>query len=146
MSWSACLRAAIAMSGIVMWASCRNPEQVGVVTSNVSGAWNYFATTTTSATTLTGTLTISQSGTPGFTGALEATEHTGGQVQRIVGLISGRSIDSARFDFDLVLDAATRRHHVGSVNGDSIAGTWLETTSTGIAGSGTFRGSRSVQP
>ena len=125
--------------------ACKNPAQVAVVGANVDGAWNYFAATTSSPTTLSGTLTISQSGTASFTGALEATEQASGQQQRVIGLVSGRTIDSTRFDFDLVLDAGTRRHHVGSIRGDSITGTWLETTSTGIAGSGTFRGSRSAQ-
>ena len=135
----------MAVVSIGLLTSCKNPAQVGVVAANVGGAWNYFAAATSSPTTLSGTLTISQSGNASFTGALEATEHTSGQVQRVMGLVSGRTIDSTRFDFDLVLDAATRRHHVGSIRGDSITGTWLETTSTGIAGSGTFRGSRSAE-
>ena len=103
--------------------ACKNPAQVAVVGANVGGAWNYFAATTSSPTTLSGTLTISQSGTASFTGALEATEQTGGQVQRVIALVSGRTIDSTRFDFDLVFEAATRRHHVGSIRGDSIIGT-----------------------
>jgi hypothetical protein len=138
------MRAVIGIVSIGVLA-CKNPTQVAVVGAKVGGAWNYFAATTSSPTTLSGTLTISQSGTASFTGALEATEQAGGQVQRVIALVSGRTIDSTRFDFDLVLDAATRRHHVGTIRGDSITGTWLETTSTGIAGSGTFRGSRSAQ-
>jgi hypothetical protein len=145
MSRLAGVRAAIAMAVVGSLTSCKNPAQVVVVAANVGGGWNYFAATTSAPTTLSGTLTISQSGTPSFTGALEGTEYTGGQMRRVIGLVSGRTIDSARFDFDLALDAATRRHHVGSIRGDSISGTWLETTSTGIAASGTFRGSRSTQ-
>jgi hypothetical protein len=139
---AAAVTAVVSLGALV---SCKNPAQIGVTAANVGGAWNYFAATTSSPTTLSGTLTLSQSRNASFIGALEATEQTGGQVQRVIALVSGRTIDSTRFDFDLVLDAAARRHHVGSIKGDSIIGTWLETTSTGIAASGTFRGSRSAQ-
>jgi hypothetical protein len=130
----------------VLALACSNPAQVGTASIDVSGPWSYFATSASSPTTLTGTMTFNQSGMAGFSGALDAEQRTSGQVQHVVGIVSGRTLDSARVDFDLVLELSSRRHHIGKVVGDSITGTWLETTSTGIVASGAFRGRRSAQP
>src|SRR6266567_3727084 len=132
--------AAIAAAPIL---SCQNPSAIGGAMVDVSGAWSYVAAAASSPTTIVGTLTITQSGQASFTGALDANQSDArGQVAHVVGIVSGRALDSTLIDFDIVLDAATRRHHSGRLAGDSVSGTWLEAGDAGILSSGTFRGKR----
>ena len=142
-------RRAAGALGLVVLSSCRAVSDVGPSTLDVSGAWNYIATAASSAVTLSGTMTLSQPAGAGssFTGGLDASQTDArGQVSRVVAIVSGRPIDSSRVEFDLILDASTRRHHSGTVAGDSVSGTWLETADFSIVGSGTFRGKRTRSP
>ena len=135
--------------GLVALASCRAVSDVGASALDLSGAWNYIATASSSAVTLSGTMTLSQTagGGSSFSGGLDASQMDArGQVSRVVAIVSGRAIDSSRVEFDLILDASARRHHSGIVAGDSVSGTWLETTDFSIVGSGTFRGKRTRSP
>ncbi len=60
-----------------------------------------------------------------------------GQGERRTGILSGRFRDSSNVEFDLRLDAESRRH-AGRIAGDSILGSWFQTSGTSTA-RGTFR-------
>lgn len=76
-----------------------------------------------------------------FDGSVDVVETDAiGQGERRTGLLSGRFRDSLTVDFDVRLDAETRRH-VGHVKGDSITGEWLPLNGL-LNGGGTFRMAR----
>lgn len=104
--------------------------------ADVTGSWRYSATQSTANVSLDGTLTIgSQQGTT-VGGQLEAQEtDPSGAVRNRVGPVTGRVVDSTTLDLDVFLEPVSRRH-VGTLRGDSVAGTWAQTS-----GSGTLTGS-----
>ena len=98
---------------------------------------------TAEATVANGTLTLSQDSTVRFTGTLDANEQDSqGQLRRIAGVVSGHTIDESLVEFDMVIDPLTTRRHNGTVNGDSLTGSWVQTSDAGIVASGTFRAHR----
>ena len=96
-------------------------------------------------------------GTASLTGSLSFGEQTGARIQRFDRLrrdgfawsaatscrtICRPNVDSTTVDFEVVLGAVSRRH-VGRVKVDSLTGTWVETSSSGLpTASGTFRSAR----
>jgi hypothetical protein len=108
---------------------------------DVAGAWSYLASSSQNATT-SGTLALAQDRTVQFSGTFDASEQDAGGVHRIVGVVSGRTLDATAVDFDVLLDATRSRHHSGTVRGDSLAGSWVELTDRGVIASGSFRARR----
>lgn len=109
----------------------------------VRGSWSYVSVQSGNAATANGTLQLSQDSTVRFSGTLDANEQdTHGQLRHLAAVISGRTIDQSLVEFDVVIDAATNRHHSGAVRGDSLSGSWVQISDAGIAASGTFRARR----
>lgn len=114
---------------------------------NVAGTWTYTGSRSGPGVATSGTLVLTQDRTVRFNGTLDASEQDiDGAVHRIVGVVSGRTIDVATVDFDVIVDPTLTRHHTGVVRGDSLAGTWVELTDRGVAGSGSFRARRVRAP
>jgi len=125
-------------------ASCGGATDLGSAGVPVVGTWSY----------------VGQQVSPGsanLSGALSFTEQTGARIggtvdfiesdarglqRRLAGPFAGRTADSTTVDFEIVLGAASRRH-VGRVKGDSLTGTWVESSAAGLpTASGTFRSAR----
>lgn len=110
---------------------------------NVDGTWSYVGSRAGQSVATTGTLALTQDKTVRFNGTLDASEQdAAGDIRRIVGIVSGRTIDAATVDFDVVVDPTLTRHHSGAVHGDSLAGAWVELSDRGIIASGSFRARR----
>jgi hypothetical protein len=110
---------------------------------NVSGTWSYVGSRSGQSVASSGALVLSQDRTVQFSGTFDASEQdASGQIQRIVGVVSGRTIDETAVDFDVVIDPTLTRHHAGAVHGDSLTGTWVELSDRGVAASGSFRARR----
>ena len=124
--------------------SClRAPTEAAPAAVIVRGSWSYVSVQSGNVATANGTLQLSQDSTVRFSGTLDANEQdTHGQLHHLAAVISGRTIDQSLVEFDVVLDAATTRHHSGAVKGDSLTGSWVQISDAGIAGSGTFRARR----
>jgi hypothetical protein len=123
--------------------ACGAPTDATLAQVSVRGTWSYVSNESGRATSSTGTLTLSQDSTVRFSGTLDANElDERGQIRRLLAVVSGRTLDATLVDFDVVLDPTETRHHSGSARGDSLTGTWIEVSSTGIAASGTFRAHR----
>jgi hypothetical protein len=129
---------------LALGTSCLSaPTETVAATVIVRGSWSYISVQSGTATTANGTLVLSQDSTTRFTGTLDANEEdTRGQLGHIAAVVSGRTIDQALVEFDLVIDPATTRRHNGVVKGDSLTGSWVQIGDAGIAASGTFRAHR----
>jgi len=125
-------------------ASCLSaPTETAPATVIVRGSWSYASVQSGNATIANGTLVLSQDSTVRFTGTLDANEQDShGQLRRIAGVVSGRTIDESLVEFDMVIDPITTRRHSGAVKGDSLTGSWVEVSDAGIGASGTFRARR----
>lgn len=138
-------RRALGITAIVLFsASCLSaPTETAPATVIVRGAWSYASVQSGTATIANGTLTLSQDSTVRFTGTLDANEQDSyGQLRRIAGVVSGRTIDQSLIEFDMVIDPTTTRRHSGAVKGDSLTGSWVQISDAGIGASGTFRAHR----
>jgi hypothetical protein len=87
---------------------------------------------------LSGTLTISRESGTSFQGRLDLIGQNSqtGQSRLLSGLVSGSVAGANTMDFDA--DLETGRRHVGQIVADTITGTWVESSTSGMA-SGTFR-------
>lgn len=143
-SWTAALVWAICLSQ----ASCIAATADGsVALVNVRGTWSYAAVQAGEPVTTEGTLVLSQDSTVRFSGTLDASERdTRGDVRRVIGVVSGRTVDATVVDFDMVLDPTLSRHHTGEIHGDSLSGTWVELTDRGVVASGTYHARRTRSP
>ena len=133
---------------LLMAASCLSaPTETAPATVIVRGSWSYSSVESANATIANGTLTLSQDSTVRFTGTLDANEQDShGQLRRIAGVVSGRTIDESLVEFDMVIDPLTTRRHSGVVKGDSLIGSWVQVSDAGIGASGTFRAHRVTAP
>jgi hypothetical protein len=112
---------------------------------NLNGTWRYTGSQTGSAPeTLTGTLTISRESGTSFQGTLHVDAVSqSGQTRGLDGLVSGSERGNV-IDFDADLETDPRRH-VGQIVADTITGSWVGTSPTGAATTGTFRVERESQ-
>ena len=131
---------------LLLGVSCLSaPTETAPATIIVRGSWSYASVQSGggSGTIANGTLTLSQDSTVRFTGTLDANEQDSqGQLRRIAGVVSGHTIDESLVEFDMVIDPLTTRRHNGTVKGDSLTGSWVQTSDAGIVASGTFRAHR----
>jgi hypothetical protein len=108
----------------------------------VDGTWSYLATNAAAPLVVSGSLSFAVRSGGSFAGSLEATESGDPSGDhRVVGVVSGRMLDSTRVDFDLTVAGGAQRH-VGTIRGDSLVGTWIETSAAGVTASGAFRARR----
>ena len=131
----------LAFVGLTACAAATDAGKPGVP---VVGTWSYAGQQVSpGSATLTGSLSFTQQSGAQVSGAVDFVEtDSRGQQRRVAGPLAGRTVDSTTVDFELVLGAASRRH-VGRVKGDSLTGTWIESTGDGLpTASGTFRGAR----
>jgi hypothetical protein len=133
-----------ALITLVLAASCSSPTAPAGSSARVEGSWSYVSTNSSAAVATNGVLTVTPRNGSGFGGSFDGTTFEPGGNRRVVGVISGRMLDSAVVDFDLSVDGSALRH-VGSVRGDSLVGNWIETSSVGVVASGTFRARRVSQ-
>lgn len=139
-------------SGVLALAICMGASLFGCVAAatestvalvNVGGTWTYAGSRTGQSAPTTGTLVLTQDRTVRFDGTLDGTELDAlGNVHRVIGVVSGRTIDESTVDFDIIVDPTVTRHHDGAVHGDSLTGTWVELSDRGVVASGSFRARR----
>jgi hypothetical protein len=128
---------------VSQFACAGTTTEAGPALITVAGTWNYVGMRSGQTVATTGTLALTQDQTVRFNGTFDASElDATGEVHRVVGVVSGRTIDSTAIDFDVVVDPTLTRHHSGAVRGDSLTGTWVELSDRGIVASGSFRARR----
>ena len=129
-----------ALASAVLLSACLKSTEPQPSLLQLSGSWNYTGVQTGPVReTLTGTLTISRESGTSFQGQLHLVGvNSQTELSRLLdGLVSGsESGDVIDFDADL---EATPRRHVGQIVADTIAGTWVGSSSDGTMSSGTFR-------
>jgi hypothetical protein len=137
------LRLPVALLALLVASACSTaPTSPGTTSVQLSGSWHYVASSAASAA-VDGTLSLTQGASAAFTGSLSGTETaSNGQRVPVSALASGRASDAASIEYDLAFSGIRSRHHVASLRGDTLSGSWYETVDAGSA-SGTFRAVRS---
>jgi hypothetical protein len=120
--------------GLWLAGACDSPTSNDTDAVDVLGNWEYQATQAAPALEIAGALQITEqngrffSGTAAFTETdVQGTKRTRG------GALSGRVIGNDVVDFDVHIDAQTRRH-VARIVSDSIGGTWSAEGTAGLTG------------
>lgn len=111
-------------------AACDSPtgEATGI---DMRGTWEYLADQEQPALEIEGVLTITEQSGTFFTGTANFTEtDVQGTRRTRAGAISGSFIRADVIDFDVHIDAQSRRH-VGRVSVDSTSGIWNSGTING---------------
>ncbi|HEY5547871.1 MAG TPA: hypothetical protein VIK50_17585 [Gemmatimonadaceae bacterium] len=135
------LRGGAVLAALVV-SGCSSPTASCEGTSAVSGQWSYRATRESPVQgTISGSLVIESRNCVDVQGVMDVVEVLStGEARRMAGTISGTVIDSTLVRFEAVLGGGSREHFA-RIDGDSLAGTWVETTG-GPSGSGPFTGHR----
>jgi hypothetical protein len=125
---------------------CLPVAEPGGSSARVDGTWSYLATNAGSPAIVNGSLTLTHGTGSAFAGSLDGMEmgDVGGD-RRVVGVVAGRMLDSTFVDFDVTVAGSAQRH-LGQIRGDSLVGTWVEMSGTGITASGAFRSKRVRTP
>jgi len=142
----ACVRM-FALACATLLSACLKSTEPQPSLLQLNGSWNYTGVQTTPVReTLSGTLTISRESGTSFQGQLNLVAvNSQTQVQRLLnGVVSGAESGTDVIDFDANLEATPRRH-VGQIVADTIAGTWVGSSSDGTMSSGTFRVERETR-
>lgn len=113
--------------------------------ANVRGVWSYAATQVSPALTLSGTLNVSQQSLDVIEGGLSWSEADGVNAPVFrSGSMAGLVIGETDVDFEVAVDAGSRRHLARiSANGDTLVGVWVGTTGSG---GGPFTAIRGATP
>jgi hypothetical protein len=123
---------------------CGGATDLGPPGVPVVGTWSYVGQQVSpGSASLGGSLAFSDQTGARIGGTVDFMESDArGQQRRLAGPFAGRTVDSTTVDFEVVLGAVSRRH-VGRVKGDSLTGTWVESSASGLpTASGTFRSAR----
>jgi len=137
-------RLAVVAIALIVSGGCSSTSDLGTSGVPVLGTWSYAGQQVApNAASLTGSLLFTEQTGARIGGSTDVVESDArGQQRRLAGPFSGRTVDSTTVDFELVLGAVTRRH-VGRVKADSLTGTWVESSTSGLpTASGTFRAAR----
>jgi hypothetical protein len=112
---------------------------------DIAGTWTYQANRESPTPgTIAGSLVIASSGCSDFHGAMDVVETLAtGESHRITGPISG-TVDGTLVTFEATLSGGSREH-LARLDGDSLSGSWIESSGT-IPGSGEFGGHRQRVP
>ena len=122
--------------------ACSSPAATCDQANVVAGQWSYRATRESPVPgTISGTLVLQSMTCVDLQGVIDVVEVlTTGETQHLAGPVSGTVVDSTLVRFEAILGGATREHFA-RLAGDSLSGTWIETT-VGTGGAGPFAGSR----
>ena len=95
---------------------------------------------------MSGILLIAQQSGPGFQGSLEVTSTSAetGEIRSSAGTVSGSATAIGAIDFDAFLEQVPRRH-VAQLTGNTLSGTWVRLSDSGVSASGTFTAHRISQ-
>ena len=135
------IAALIFASSVIACAGTTDPGRAGVP---VLGAWSYAGQQVApGSASLTGSISFATQSGAQISGSMDLIETDArGQQRRVAGPFSGRTVDSTTLDFEVIIGAVSRRH-VGKVKGDSLTGSWVESSGDGVpTASGTFRSAR----
>jgi hypothetical protein len=134
----------LALLAITFANACSNPTGACETADGIVGQWSYRATQESPARgAVSGTLVIASRNCVDFQGVMDVVETLAtGESSRLAGPVSGTVVDAKLVHFEASLGADTREH-LARLQGDSLAGSWVESSGT-IPSSGQFGGRRQV--
>lgn len=135
-------RAMTLLASLALAACNSAPEDCGAPV-DPSGTWDYSATQTTPAASITGTWALSRPGTCRIGGTFSASVDDGdGSPTLLSGSVSGVFLDETHLELHLYPSSGGDRTHLGTLVADTLTGTW-EQAAPGGGTSGGFRAERS---
>lgn len=109
----------------LLLAACVTSTDPGSSSLVVTGTWDYTATQTAPAATLSGTLIIASQSRGTYQGSASVVENDGGTTTPLSGPVTGQTVNDSTVDFDVFFDANARRH-IATVARDTMRGGWVE--------------------
>jgi hypothetical protein len=126
------------LAGLALAACSSESEDCGTP-ADPSGTWDYSATQSTPAATVTGTWVLSHPETCRIGGTFSATVDEGdGSPGLLSGSVSGIFLDETHAEIHLYPAGGGDRVHLGTFVADTLAGSW-EQPGAGAGVSGSFR-------
>jgi len=136
-------RGLLALLAALALAGCSSESEDCGTPADPSGTWDYDATQSTPAATVTGTWVLSHPETCRIGGTFSATVDEGdGTPGLLSGSVSGLFLDETHLEIHLYPAGGGDRVHLGTMVADTIAGSW-EQPGAGAGMSGSFRAQRS---
>jgi hypothetical protein len=132
------MRAIVFMAATALVLGCSTSTPDCGSPPDLAGSWDYKGTQSGPAALLTGTLTLSRTGTCTVAGTLSLTVDDGSGTPVTSGwTTAGDFLDDSIVELNAV-QGGDERHHVGIVRADSIKGSWA-VTGGGANGSFTLK-------
>ena len=127
---------------LLVLGGCGSEEEDCGAPVPMTGTWDYAATQSTPAATLTGTWVLSQPETCRVGGTFSATVDEGdGSPVLLSGSVSGLFLDETHVEIHLYPASGGDRTHLGTLVADTLTGAW-EQSGAGAGASGSFRAER----
>lgn len=118
----------VLLLALVICGACDSATDSGETALQVRGTWTYTSTQSSPPLTIQGTLHVDQQDGADFTGSVVFSERDlQGTIRDRTGQLIGRVIGSSTVDFDVFIEASSRRHVATVILGDSMSGTWAQT-------------------
>lgn len=134
-------RSTLFLLGSAWILGCRTDSAGCGSPGSAAGSWTYTGSQTSPTAALSGTLTLTKTGTCTVAGTLMLTVDEGsGTPVTSSWTTSGDFLDDSIIELSAV-NTGVERYHLGTLRTDTLAGTWNVTS--GGATSGTFRAVRS---
>lgn len=126
---------ALGLCGLVL-AACVTSTDTGSSKLLVTGSWDYSASQTSPAASISGTMLVSSQSNGIFQGSISGSENDGGSVTPLSGTVAGQTVNDTVVDFDIFFNAdANGRRHVATVVRDTMKGSWVENGTASPSGS-----------
>lgn len=118
-------------------AGCSSPTASCPEPGGISGQWTYRATRETPVRALvTGAIVVGSANCRDFHGSIDVVEVlVTGESRRLAGAVSGTLVDGTLVSFEASLGGESREH-LARLAGDSLVGTWVESSGGGGGGGG----------
>ncbi len=129
-------------AAIALLAGCNTGTSACGAPPSIAGTWAYTGTQSNPTANLTGTLTLTRTGTCTVSGTLMLTIDNGiGTPGTTSWPTSGDFLDDSILELNADSAGGAERHHLGTLRADTIAGPWSMTSG---GANGTFKAVRST--
>lgn len=131
-------------AALLLLTACGQGEITCGAPPDAAGTWSYTGDQSNPAAALTGTLVLTRTGTCTLQGSASLTIDAGGGPDTRTGTAAGIFSDENTVDLTLTLEGLPSRLQMGEWHGDTISGSWTESSNSGNTGS--FRMVRTGAP
>ena len=129
-------------AALALLAGCNTGTSACGAPPSIAGTWAYTGTQSNPTAALSGTLTLTRTGTCTMSGTLMLTIDNGGGTPGTTSWpTSGDFLDDSILELNADSAGGVERHHLGTLRADTISGPWSVTSG---GANGTFKAVRST--